>query len=166
MPDERVAGKLSFEVAVRLVNDRVREDLGAAVQTMDVGTIRAAYPKRRFVHGWRVPVACPDGEVRRIDLLLGPAFPSGYPRTALVDRPPYLEWPHVESDGVLCLLPIGAEVDPDDPAAVAANLLGRSARLLGELLEGGIVDRDFSEEFLTYWFYGSDGDAPRVRSLI
>lgn len=166
MPDQRIAGKLSFETAARLVDDRLRSDLAGSVETLSAGAIRAAYPMRRFVRGWRIPVACPDGEVRRVDLLLGASFPSGYPRTALVDRPPYLEWPHVERDGVLCLLPIGAEVDPEDPAGVAANLLGRSARLLGELLEGGIVERDFREEFLTYWFYGSDADAPRVRSLV
>lgn len=166
MPEARVAGKLPFEAAVRLVEDRLRVEFGDAFKVLDAGAIRAAYPRRRFVRGWRVPVACPDDEVRSIDLLLGPSFPAGYPRTALVDRPPYLEWPHVERDGVLCLLPLGAEVDPEDPAGVAANLLGRSARLLGELLEGGIVDRDFREEFLTYWFYGSDPDAPRVRSLV
>lgn len=37
---------------------------------------------------------------------------------------------------------------------------------MAELLQGDIVDRDFREEFLTYWFYASDGDAPAVRSLL
>lgn len=166
MPDARVAGKVPFEAAVRLVDQRLSDVFGTGFERLSAGRIRAAYPARRFVDGWRMPVECPDGEVRRFDLLITAAFPSGYPRTALVDRPDYLEWPHIERDGVLCLLPIGAEVDPEDPAGVATNLLGRSARLLGELIEGKIVDRDFKEEFLTYWFYGSDPDAPLVRSLV
>lgn len=166
MPEARVAGKLPFEEAAGLIDVRLRAAFGDACRSLSLGDIRAAYPRRRFVRGWRTAFDCPDGEVRRIDLLLGPAFPSGYPRTALVDRPPHLEWPHVERDGVLCLLPVGAEVDPEDPVGVAENLMGRSARLIGELLEGRIVDRDFREEFLTYWFYASDVDAPLVRSII
>ena len=79
-----------------------------------------------------------------------PTFPV---RTALVDRPPFMTWPHVERDGILCLLPNMAECDPDDPCAVAENLLNRSVRLVEELLEGAIVERDFREEFLTYWAY-------------
>ena len=31
------------------------------------------------------------------------------------------------------------------------DLLNRSVRLVEELLEGGIVERDFREEFVTYW---------------
>ena len=64
-----------------------------------------------------------------------------------------MTWPHVESDGILCLLPNMAECDPDDPYGVAENLLNRSVRLVEELLEGTIVERDFREEFLTYWAY-------------
>lgn len=166
MPDRLVAGRMPFSEAVRFVDERLETVGGGMVERLSSGTIAAAYPTRRFAAGWRIRLDCPDGEVRRVDLLVTPRFPAGYPRTALVDRPPHLEWPHVERDGVLCLLPIGAEVDPDDPAEVALNLFGRSARLVSELLEGGIVDRDFREEFLTYWFYASDGDAPTVRSLL
>ena len=64
-----------------------------------------------------------------------------------------MTWPHVESDGILCLLPNMAECDPDDPFAVAENLLHRSVQLVEELIEGSIVERDFREEFLTYWAY-------------
>ncbi|MSW52987.1 MAG: ubiquitin-activating enzyme [Actinobacteria bacterium] len=166
MRDRLVAGRMPFAQAVGLVDDRLDAIAPGMVERLSAGLIAAAYPTRRFAAGWRVRLDCPDGETRRIDLLVTSRFPAGYPRTALVDRPAHLEWPHVERDGVLCLLPIGAEVDPDDPAEVAMNLFGRSARLLAELLEGGIVDRDFREEFLTYWFYASDGDAPVVRSLI
>ncbi len=166
MRDGMVAGRLPYAAALRVLDRRLDAEFGGAAERLSSGALAAAYPTRRFSAGWRLSVACPDGEDRRVDLLISPAFPAGYPRTALVDRPPYLEWPHIERDGVLCLLPVGAEVDPDDPSEVAVNLLAKSARLVAELLEGGIVDRDFREEFLTYWFYASDPDAPRVRSLV
>ncbi|GAA3262749.1 hypothetical protein GCM10020258_27380 [Sphingomonas yabuuchiae] len=166
MPDRGVRGQMTSDVAVQLVDERLAADLGIVPERLDAGRLRAAYPRRAFVDGWRIPVDCSDGQTRRVDLLIVSAFPAAYPRTALVDRPDDLEWPHVEGDGVMCLLPIHAEVDAGDPAAVAVNLLARSARLIEELLSGDIVERDFREEFLTYWFYGSDFGAPKVRSLL
>ncbi len=93
-------------------------------------------------------------------------FPTVPVRTALVDRPDFMIWPHVESDGILCLLPNMAECDPDDPSEVATNLLNRSVRLIEELLEGSIIDRDFREEFLTYWAYKAHTDGARLFSLL
>ena len=107
-----------------------------------------------------------DGVVRRIDVLATASFPSVPVRTALVDRPPFMTWPHVESDGILCLLPNMAECDPDDHCAVAENLLHRSVRLIEELVEGSIIKRDFREEFLTYWAYKSHQDGKRFFSLL
>jgi sulfur-carrier protein adenylyltransferase/sulfurtransferase len=77
-----------------------------------------------------------------------------------------MTWPHVESDGVLCLLPNMAECDPNDPFAVAENLLGRSIRLIEELLEGTIIERDFREEFLTNWAYKAHADGAHLFSLL
>jgi len=126
-----------------------------------------AYPQRNyFAGGWRVGVQFPDGVVRRFDTVMTTGFPSVPVRTALVDHPPSMTWPHVESDGVLCLLPNMAECDPDDPPAVAENLFGRSVRLVEELLEGTIVERDFREEFLTYWAYQHHADGSRLFSLL
>ena len=77
-----------------------------------------------------------------------------------------MTWPHVESDGLLCLLENMAEWDPDDPCDVAADLLGRSVRLIDELIEGTIVERDFREEFLTYWAYKAHTDGADFLSLL
>ena len=107
-----------------------------------------------------------DGVARRIDIVVTAGFPTVPVRTALVDHPKFMTWPHVESDGVLCLLPNMAECDPDDPADVTANLLHRSVRLIEELLEGSIIDRDFREEFLTYWAYKAHCDGSRLFSLL
>ena len=166
MPRHEAAQDVEFNRAALAIEAELRHILGVAPTRLEKADITAAYPTRRFVRGWRVGAEFKDGVSRRVDILLGPNFPSGYPRTALVDRPGKGTWPHIEHDGILCLLPLMAEVDAENPAAVAVNLLARSVRLVEELLEGKIVERDFREEFLTYWFYGSDTDAPRVVSLV
>ena len=77
-----------------------------------------------------------------------------------------MTWPHVEGDGVLCLLPNMAEWDPDDPSAVALGLLNRSIGLVEALLEGSIVERDFREEFVTYWGYKVHSKGEALFSLV
>lgn len=144
----------------------LRELTGQAPERLDGATIGSCYPSRDWVAAWRVRVAFSDGVTRRIDILATGAFPTVPVRTALVDHPPFMTWPHVESDGILCLLPNMAECNPDDPTAVAANLLHRSVRLIEELLEGSIIDRDFREEFLTYWAYKVHSRGANFYSLI
>lgn len=116
-------------------------------------TEMSGYPKRPFSGGWRLSVMFSDGIVRRIDVLVTKLYPVIAPRTALVDRPPMLTWPHVEDDGVLCLLGNSHQIDTSDPLSVLDNIIGRSCRLVDELIEGSIIERDFREEFLTYWAY-------------
>ena len=153
------------QAALRL-EARLRELTGQAPERLDARATATSYPRRPYVAGWRVGVSFTDATVRRIDVLATAGFPSIPVRTALVDHPPFMTWPHVESDGILCLLPNMAECDPDDPYAVAENLLRRSVRLVEELLEGTIVERDFREEFLTYWAYKSHEDGSRFFSLL
>ncbi len=94
----------------------------------------------------------------------GPVGPVP-PRAALVDRPDYLTWPHIEHDGILCLLNNLSEVDPNNPGPVALNIVNRAVRLVEELIEGKIVERDFREEFLTYWFYDASSSVRDVVTL-
>lgn len=165
MPNPGGFGELGFEQAALEIETALRTRMQAPWRRLTSEELVAAYLNRRFARGWRIDIAFSDCEVRSIDLLIGPNFPSGYPRTALVDGPGQLVWPHVEHDGILCLLPVMAEVDAEAPGEVAIQLLARSARLIEELLEGSIIDRDFREEFLTYWAYAADGRV-EVHSLI
>ena len=157
---------LRWRRAALRLETRLRELTGQAPERLDAQVIASRYPRRRYVAGWRVGVTFADGNMRRIDVVATAGFPSIPVRTALVDHPPFMTWPHVESDGILCLLPNMAECDPDDPYAVAEDLLGRSVRLVDELLEGTIVERDFREEFLTYWAYKSHEDGTHFFSLL
>jgi len=164
MPEAALS--LGLRQAALQLEARLRELTGQAPERLDAQTIDSCYPGRPYVAAWRVRVAFSDGIVRRIDIVATAYFPTVPVRTALVDHPDFLTWPHVESDGILCLLPNLAECDPDDPCAVAENLLNRSIRLIEELLEGTIVARDFQEEFLTYWAYKAHDDGARFFSLL
>jgi sulfur-carrier protein adenylyltransferase/sulfurtransferase len=121
------------------------------------------YPNRTPRAGWRVPVDCASGRRRRFDILIGAAFPFEPPRIALVDAPPYLTWPHLESDGYLCLLPAGATVMFEEPVGVVENLLKEAVEWL-EASEAGQNIDDFRAEFASYW--SADAAAPQVRSLL
>ena len=157
---------LSWRRAALQLEARLRERTGQVPERLDARATARCYRRRPYVAGWRVGVTFHDEEVRRFDVVATSGFPSVPVRTALVDHPPFLTWPHVESDGILCLLPNMAECDPDDPCAVAENLLNRSVRLVEELLEGTIVERDFREEFLTYWAYKAHVDGSHLFSLL
>lgn len=123
-----------------------------------------AYSKRGFAGGWRLPIQFSDG-VRRVDILLPIGFPWQPLRIALVDRPPFLTWPHVERDGVLCLATNMLGVDPTDPAAVAVYILSDAVKLIEQLIAGGL-DADFQNEFMSYWDYVVDEGGPRFISLL
>lgn len=164
MPKTRLP--LGWRQAALQLEARLRERTEQAPERLDVWAIKGCYPRRPYVAGWRVGVNFSDGVMRRIDVVATTGFPFVPVRTALVDHPPFMTWPHVESDGILCLLPNMAECDPDDPYAVAENLLWRSVRLVEELIEGSIVERDFREEFLTYWAYKRHQDGTRLFSLL
>lgn len=165
MPNPGGFGELGFEQAALAVEVALRTKVDAHWRRLAPDELTSAYFTRRFARGWRIDMMFSDGMVRAIDLLVGAWFPAGYPRTALVDGPGQLVWPHVEHDGVLCLLPVIAEVDAEQPGEVAVHLLARSARLIEELIEGSIIDRDFREEFLTYWAYAADKRV-EVHSLV
>ena len=157
---------LRWRQAALQLEARLRKRTDQAPERLDAWVIESCYPRRRYVAGWRVGVTFSDDVMRRIDVVATAGFPSVPVRTALVDHPAFMTWPHVESDGILCLLPNMAECDPDDPYTVAENLLRRSVRLVEELLEGTIIERDFREEFLTYWAYKSHQDGTRFFSLL
>ncbi len=123
-------------------------EFGDSIQPLDAANLRM-YTGRQFVAGWRLTVVFSD-QTRRIDLLIDDRFPRSAPRVALVDRPAFLSWPHVERDGVLCLLPSTAAVDPTTPTAVARRLLGSACELIEECISGSNTD-DFRQEFLSYW---------------
>lgn len=135
----------------------------AGGRPLDPGEL-GAYEARNPSGGWRLEVEFAD-RTRRLDLLLVDGFPRQPPRVALVDRPEFLRWPHVEEDGILCLLGDHAEIDFTRPADVAGTLLSSAADLVEDLVSTGRPD-DFRAEFNTYWGRAVPARRPRVYSLL
>lgn len=163
MPDEvngtPIAGRR--ELAATAVGDWIVGLPGARALRSDE---LAAYASRGATAGWRLPLEFTDRE-RNLDLLITAGFPRRAPRVSLVDRPKFLTWPHIEEDGILCLLGDNAEVDFKQPVAIAKNLLASGFELVQELVATGRPD-DFRAEFDTYWQRSVGHRATPVYSLL
>lgn len=121
----------------------------------------ASYATRRPGAGWRVVMPLASG-TRRVDVLLRHDFPWSPPMIALVDRPIFLAWPHVEHDGVLCLLGSEASVDASNPVGVVRYLLVEAATLVERLARGELTE-DFRNEFQSYWAWSAnDSGVPTI----
>lgn len=143
-----------FEAAVAAVEARW-EELGWQPRKLDRREL-SAYRRRAAEKGWRFAAEFPGG-LRRLDVLVSAGFPSTPARIALVDRPPFLTWPHVEKDGVLCLFSDTTTMSVDDPYDGVASLLDEAFAMVGAAIRGEL-DGDFRTEFLTYWHHAERGD--------
>lgn len=132
-------------------------------QRLDSGSLRSRYPNRALAAGWRIRIKFSDG-IRRLDLLVDDGFPWTPAKIALVDRPAFLTWPHVEEDGLLCFLPPDTSVDSSRPVDSVQALLGEACQLVEHLI-GGRMSEDFRDEFLSYWTRTGAGKFPPVYCL-
>jgi molybdopterin/thiamine biosynthesis adenylyltransferase len=105
--------------------------------------------KNKFSIGWEIPGLC-DVSDYRLRLLLSKDFPFKPPRVAVAPAPKVLTWPHLESEGILCLLPESAARSIEDIDSVVLDLLERARELVGDNLSGKGFD-EFEDEFNNYW---------------
>jgi hypothetical protein len=147
MPESGSALQKRLEAGISAVETRWRQ-LNISFERITAKQL-SVYRNREPAMGWRLPVQFAD-QIRRVDILVSPAFPFSSPRIALVDRPPFLTWPHVEQDGVLCLIPEHSTLSVDDPYGAVAILLERTNALITRLARGAYQD-EFKSEFLSYW---------------
>ncbi|GJE01653.1 ThiF family adenylyltransferase [Methylobacterium isbiliense] len=155
-----------WRAAVSQVRERMRDLHGVEPTPLRPRDIAAYHHRFGIASGWRIPVDFGEPDPRQIDVLIPTGFPRSRPQFGLVERPPFLTWPHIERDGSLCLLANMSEIDPDDPAGVVVRLLGKSCTLVRELLAGAMVERDFRDEFLTYWRYDRNVADGRLTSIL
>lgn len=151
-----------FQSAVSVVESHWQQ-AGLRPRRLDARQL-AAYRRHSIEIGWRFDCEFPDCR-RRLDVLVTAGFPFVPARIALVDRPLFLTWPHVESDGALCLVPDYATFPIDDPYAGIAHLLERTYDLIEALIRGERTG-DFQTEFLTYWHHAERGPTRTILSLI
>ncbi|MDR6660870.1 hypothetical protein J2W51_003440 [Tardiphaga robiniae] len=158
-------------------NDHLVERLNAAVAAVEfelaefgqrprrlVAKELASYRGRSAVVGWRLELPFDDG-TRRLDVIIPDGFPSSPARIALVDGPPFMTWPHLEEDGVLCLVPDYTTFSVDRPGDGVVWLLHEAVALIAASIRGE-MEEDFRSEFLTYWRRAERGPASTILSLI
>ena len=105
--------------------------------------------KRGFVRGWEVPGLCGASQ-QRLRLLVAPEFPFCPPRVAVVPAPPVLSCPHLEEQGLLCLLSEAASHSVEDIESVVVQLL-QDAQSLVVACHAGEGFEQFEDEFQSYW---------------
>ena len=163
MPDE-LAGQASGRqaLAIASVDDFIARLAGGERLPVDV---LEQYRKRGYTIGWCVRVNFSDGSRRELYVLTDNAFPYTAPRVAVADGPGVLAWPHLEHEGLLCILPTDAAVSWERPADVVELVLGEACRLIENCVSGQNRD-DFRQEFLSYWMMAANQRAVRFISLI
>jgi sulfur-carrier protein adenylyltransferase/sulfurtransferase len=119
---------------------------------------------RDLVAGWQLVLQTPASR-RRVNVCVDQQFPFSLPQFFLLDRPPLLTWPHVEEDGLLCLLSRSAVVKFRQPAEVIGELLRDAYRLICDC-ESGANQSDFRTEFYSYWNRGLSTEEEKLRSLL
>ena len=125
----------------------------------------ATYKHQRFEVGWEIRRRFSNGCDWTLHILADSDFPYAPPRVALVDHPGILQWPHLERDGLLCLLPPNASVDVDQPIRVIEWLIEEASNLVEQCLAGS-NSQDFRDEFQSYWSFAATEQVPCVTSLL
>ncbi|WP_341987660.1 ThiF family adenylyltransferase [Azorhizobium sp. AG788] len=131
-------------------------------ESLDVFELAAA--RRGAVRGFRCVAQFAD-EPRRIHLLFSGAFPFEPAWLVLVDRPPFGTWPHVETDGRLCLVDERATFDPGDPVGGVEYLFQEAFQLVRRCVEGS-CKRELQDEVLSYWDGMATGIGRPILSLV
>ena len=119
---------------------------------------------RDLVAGWQLVVQTPSGN-RRVNVHVDHQFPFSLPHFFLLDKPPFLAWPHIEEDGLLCLRNFSAVAKFRQPADVIGELLRDAYQLICEC-ESGANENDFRTEFYSYWNRGLSTEDEKIRSLL
>jgi molybdopterin/thiamine biosynthesis adenylyltransferase len=150
--------RFSVEAAALAIESR----LGPQAKKLSTEVL-ANYPLRQLHTGWQIPVVFQD-VTRHLNVLLPMVAPFRPPLVALAEAPPKLTWPHVEDDGVLCLLPEGSAADYTRPVDVVDRVLGQAIELV-EMCLGPNRDEEFRREFIPYWGRACEKDMSCISLL-
>jgi sulfur-carrier protein adenylyltransferase/sulfurtransferase len=123
-----------------------------------------SYKLRSLITGWQVRIETPV-TIRRLDIGIDQEFPFSLPYFFLVDRPPFLTWPHIEEDGHLCLLDDTVVAKFNQPESVIGDTLRDAFRLILDC-EAGANQNDFRTEFYSYWNRRLSTSSEIIQSLL
>lgn len=136
--------------------------IGATLRTLSDEEV-SLYRISTLISGWRLNIPYDDKMTLEVDFLLPNDFPWSKPKIALINRPAFREWPHIESNGIMCLIPSSATLVVGDPVAMAKKTLHEVVKLI-DRVNGQDNSSDFQSEFHSYW--PDDKDSLNVKSLL
>lgn len=142
-----------------------RAEAKAVLERWLVGTLgayRSGRVRSGSTDGWRIKAAI-AGRNLELDIEVPDDYPRELPRVFLADPPAFGTWPHVESDGRLCIASPTDRFDRTRPVDVMKDLLGGAFDILDKGITGANED-DFRSEFRSYWDIAAKG--PRATSLL
>lgn len=122
------------------------------------------FARAKMIAGWEFTIDT-EGGVRRLQVLLDEQFPFSVPYFYLIDRPPYLTWPHIETDGFLCLITGTKAAKPERPAEMVGELFADAYDLIRDC-ESGVNQVDFQTGFETYWERSTKDKTLNILSLL
>ena len=100
---------------------------------------------------WNIDLRDDGLDIKAVRLVLPPDFPAS-PCELYVSRDNFLQLPHIEADGHVCLGLSPIPEDYDDPvAAVVRALSALKEKLLVPAADAAWVAEQFNEERVSYW---------------
>lgn len=156
MPDDAGIMGRYLKEGINQIDCFLRQEGALRLAPSEVRSVKG----RDYVAGWQFVLRTPLAD-HRLSIFVDRQFPFSPPHFILLDRPPFLEWPHVGKDGLLCLP--RADVDFRQPDKVVGVLLSDANKLICES-ESGSNKNDFRVEFDSYWNRGTTEQ--RARSLL
>lgn len=147
MPDTRFGSGSIFDEYRSQLSSWLRNNM-EEVCSLPRQTISLYNDKgKRIIAGWEVRSHDSDVHLR---VLLDNAFPFSHIKIAYVGNCRYLEWPHVEENGFLCL-PISGWRPIEDLVSSIRQRLAHARQLLECCQSEEYVRSESSKEFLSYW---------------
>lgn len=161
MPDGSGIALRFREQAISRADDFLLAECGA--RRFSDEEVRS-YESRALVAGWQVSIET-SVAARRVDIGVDENFPCSLPHFFLVDWPPFLTWPHIEKDGLLCLLDETDVAKFGQPESVIGELLQDAYQLVRDCEAGG-NQNDFRTEFYSYWNRTLSTENEIIQSLL
>lgn len=159
MPEEASALLRIHEEALSTLNAWF-----STAQRLSHVELKSFYRRHDFVAGWRIPADF-GSQSKHLDVLITAQFPFTLPRIGLVNPPPFLTWPHIERDGLLCLVSDGSIANHRAITKQVKDLLEDAHNLITECI-AGTNQEDFRNEFHSYWPNKADTENIPFLSLI
>jgi hypothetical protein len=161
MPDTLLGSGSEFDAAKILLGKWLRESFRTA-RALCRDDFKVYAEERSFIAGWRIAVEH-GGRRLVFDVLLDREFPFSPIRVAYKSEDKYLQWPHVEEGGLLCL---EAPFPPTLGIVEAAvEALQAACALIDQCQDVAFVKSELQREFLSYWNRSPHAEK-KVRSLL